>query len=293
MNREAITEAINNTTLVCCTKIAAQVKQPQYIPFFEVYTYSLLARYFDLTERRIRNAYTSNRKLFEDNCVTMSGKEIAMVARDTKPLGISYGYLCEFPNGVVIQVACTRNMVFNSRALLIFAHLLRAESLTAQKINDALNNEDFVENNKSLARMKPWFLANHIEAEHDNVVMNQSVLCPYATNTVSQEELEEEEVAEKVLEGQLIIPEIEKTVLDTTSQISEERHDKKISNKYFVAKKCAVVSKKGKNLTIYNSLSEAAEKLKVSIDGISRCCSGKQKTVRSRNGKKYMFRFVA
>ncbi len=292
MNREAITEAVNNTTLVCCTKIAAQVKQPQYIPFFEVYTYSLLARYFDLTERRIKNAYTPNRKLFEDNCVTMSGKEIAMVARDTKPLGISYGYLCEFPNGVVIQVACTRNMVFNSRALLIFAHLLRAESLTARKINDALNSEDFVKNNKSLPRMKPWFLANHIEAEHDNVVINQSVLCPYASNHGVSEEIAEveEKAGTEVLEGQMTVPGLED--IEPAEAVVPEP-EKKPGTPYFVAKKCARVDRRGKDLEVYNSLSEAAKKFRVSVGGISRCCLGKQKTVKGRNGKKYAFRFVA
>ena len=48
--QQSLHRNIDNASLVFCTKIAQKVKEPPYIPFLEVYTYGLVARYFELSE---------------------------------------------------------------------------------------------------------------------------------------------------------------------------------------------------------------------------------------------------
>lgn len=163
---------INNQSLVSCARIAELIKTPPVIPHYEAFTFSLLARYFGLTEKRLRNAYNTNRHIFASDCTQVTGNQMLHYVTDVKSLGVHYGYLCEFDNGVVVQVSYTANMIFNYRALLNFAVVLKNDSDIAKKIYDVLRKNDY--HSKGYLNKKiPWFA--EIESESAS-----GVVCPYA-----------------------------------------------------------------------------------------------------------------
>lgn len=164
---------VNNQSLVTCARIAELVKEPPVIPYYEGFTFPLLARYYELTEKRLRNAYNSNRQFFTNDCTQVSGSQMLHYVNDVKNLGVHNGYLCEFANGVVVQIAYSANMIFNYRALLNFAVVLKSESETAKRIYDILHKNEY-RNWGYLNRKKPWFAAFKEEQEE------QPAACPYA-----------------------------------------------------------------------------------------------------------------
>ncbi len=163
---------VNNQSLVSCARIAELVKDPPVIPYYEGFTFSLLARYYRLTEKRLRNAYGTNRHIFANDCTQISGCQMLHYVNDVKNLGVHNGYLCEFANGVVVQIAYSANMIFNYRALLNFAVILRNESETAKQIYDVLHKNEY-RNCGYLDRKKPWF------AEFKEEQEEQPAACPY------------------------------------------------------------------------------------------------------------------
>lgn len=145
------------------------IKDPPVIPYNEGFTFPLLARYYGLTEKRLRNAYNSNRHIFTNDCTQVSGSQMLHYVNDVKNLGVHNGYLCEFTNGVVVQIAYSTNTIFNHRALLNFAVILRNESEIAKQIYDVLHKNEY-RNKGYLNRKKPWF------AEFKD---EQLAVCPY------------------------------------------------------------------------------------------------------------------
>lgn len=154
---------ISEFSLMWCMQLASHIKEPPYIPFFEVCTYGLVARYFGVAEKRIKNAYTGNRHLFKNNTAMLSGRDIAPVAIEKKNLGKSHGYLMKFPNGITTEIVFSANMVFNGRALLYMALILQNESKVAKDIADMLWKITFDWDEKhsfcrNVKPVNPWFL---------------------------------------------------------------------------------------------------------------------------------------
>ncbi len=170
---------ISNQSLVSCARIAELIKTPPVIPHYEAFTFSLLARYFGLTEKRLRNAYNTNRHIFANDSTQVTGSQMLHYVNDVKSLGVHYGYLCEFDNGVVVQVSYTTNMIFNYRALLHFAVILKDDSEVAKKIYDVLHSNEY-RNKGYLNKKIPWF--SEIEAEPVT-----TVVCPYAEASNSKQ----------------------------------------------------------------------------------------------------------
>lgn len=255
-NDSAIKREICNSSLIFCTEIAEKVKETPYIPFFEVYTYGLIARYFGLTEKRINNAYKSNKGAFNANCAILTGKEILPYARDSKSLGKSYGHLCEFDNGVVAQIAYSHNMVFNSRALLTFAVILKNESEVAKRIYDILDTYAY----KScgyLNKPMPWFLTNRHQYDAEpakataKVDNHPSLVCPYlATMALDDKQRDEKPVKMQRRAGNT----------GKSKQINQ-------------------LDENGIVIHKWSSASEASACLGVSTQSIYKCCQGIHKTV--------------
>lgn len=164
-------------SLMWCMQLAAHVKKPPYIPFFEVCTYDLVARYFGVTEKRVKNAYNNARHVFENDCAMLTGRDILPVAIESKNMGRSYGYSMTFPNGVIASVSFGANMVFNGRALLQFAVILQNESKVARTISKMLWEMIFGSptyalygtkssfSSSTVKRVRPWFLYDEFDKD--------------------------------------------------------------------------------------------------------------------------------
>lgn len=240
---------ISNQSLITCARIAELVKEPPCIPYYEAYTYSLIARYFELTEKRIHNAYVSHRYIFENDCAMVTGKQMRNHVRDVKSLGVSYGYLCEFDNGVVVQISYTSNMIFNHRALLNFAVILKDESEVAKQIYNILAKNEF--NNKGyLKRKKPWFSEIKEEPLHATAKAGEvsSMVCPYFASMTFED------------------------------KPRDTKPMKMQSKKHCKTRMVNQLDKNGNTVHVWNSLTEAANTLGVDIASIYRCCTGRQKT---------------
>lgn len=255
MTRErTIHENINNASLVFCMRIEQKIKEPPYIPFLEVYTYGLVARFFELSENRVQNAYTSNRHIFTNDCTLISGKDLALYAINQKPLGKHYGYLCEFPNGVMANVAYSANMVFNSRALLHFAVLFEDESDVASRLTKMLDSGDYVKSGY-LPTNKPWFLT----VGANQAANGDAVICPF----VAQQK------KERIL--------------------SNPKPPEKTETKVGCAKKCARVSRSGKVLKVFDSAMDAARYYEIKPHCVYSVLNGQAKTT---GADKYMFKYI-
>lgn len=264
-----IHEAISNQPLISCAKIAESVKTPPCIPYYEAYTYALVARYFDLTEKRVYNAYVSHRNWFHDDCVSVQGNQMLHYVRDVKSLGQSYGHLCEFTNGVVVQISYGANMLFSSRALLHFAIIFKDESDVAKQIYDIFDkNLPFgYELGYGLDKRRkiPWFAEFKTEPLHavDKADVSTSVVCPYLA-TMSEENKLRDEKPMKI-------------------QTKDNRSGMRRVNQ---------LDKDGNIIYEWNSLTEAANTLGIDTSSIYRCCTGKQKTAgATQKGAEGKYRF--
>ena len=262
MSTLTIKSNLDNSSLLFCTKVAEKVKQPPCIPFFEAYTYELIARYFGLTEKRIYNAYRSNRYMFIDDCAMLTGNKIIKVAKSVKSLGTSYGHLCEFPNGVIAQIAYTQNMIFNSRALLRFAIILKGESEVAAEIFKVLDS-DKCGNHGYLPRKKPWFLQ---------------------LDEATPMETHEDKPAEPVCPFLNMVMEKTNKVKDAPPVKMQKRKDTPERTR-----KCIQFDKNGKPIHVWDTAKQAADALGISVYGIYNCCEGRQKTTAG----KYSFGFMS
>jgi len=266
---------INDASLVFCTQIAENVKATPYIPFFEVYTYGLVARYFGLTEKRILNAYKTNRYRVENDYAILTGKEITPYAKDVKSLGASYGHLCEFPNGVMAEIAYSQNVVFNSRALLHFAVILRDESAVAKKIYDIFDAKR-CKNHVYLERKNQWFLTNPNEPRYAPKAEEKptEVVCPYMADMAARKEAATKKSEE---------PQAKET--DGAQKPRNTRN----------AKRCAQLDVHGNVLYTWESGAAAARALGLSAKDIYDVCGGYAKSVGGGTGnfgKGYRFAFV-
>lgn len=249
-------ENINNASLVFCTRIAQKVKEPPYIPFLEVYTYGLISRFFELSESRIKNAYNSNRYLFEDDCTMISGRDIAMYATDQKNLGKHYGYLCGFPNGIMAEVSYTTNIVFNSRALLHFAVLLEKESDVASDIAKMIDTGDY-QKHGYLRHNTPWFFA-----EQERV--HETSMCPFVSAQMKTDN----------------------HAVDAPPVKLESKANKN-------TKKCARVDSLGRVIKVFDSAADAARYYGIRGKNIYNVLNGRAQTVNSPSGDAtYRFRYI-
>lgn len=266
---DIIRENISNKSLITCARIAELIKEPPYIPYYEAYTYELVARYFGLTEKRVHNAYVSHRYIFENDCTMVTGKQMLNHVRDVKSLGKSYGYLCEYDNGVVAQISYTYNMIFDHRALLNFAVIFKDESEVAKKIFDVLDKNEF---NKYgyLKRKKPWFYEIKDEPLHATAKIDDSspVVCPYLT---------------------MVTEDNKQNATPSTSSASSKAQSKK----YFKTRKVNQLDSNGNTVYVWDSLTEAANILGIDISSIYNCCAGKQKTAgATHRGVEGKYRFA-
>lgn len=256
---------IDNQPLISCTLIAESVKAPPRIPYYEAYTYALIARYFDLTEKRVRNAYVSNRERFLEDSVIVSGKEILHHVRDYKSLGRSYGHLCEFTNGVVAQISYGTNMLFNDRALIRFAVIFKNESDVAKQIYDILDrNSLFGGYGQSDRRRIPWFYDFSPLHTVDKAKSSPSVVCPY---------------------------------LATMSETEKARDAKPVKMQAKVErggiKKINQLDKNDNVVCVWNSATEAAHILGINVNNIYHCLAGLNKTTgSSKKGAEGKYRFA-
>lgn len=231
---------VNNQSLVSCARIAELIKDPPVIPYYEGFTFPLLARYYGLTEKRLRNAYNSNRHIFTNDCTQVSGCQMLHYVNDVKNLGVHNGYLCEFANGVVVQIAYSANMIFNYRALLNFAVILRNESEIAKQIYDVLHKNEY-HNWGYLNRKKPWF------AEFKEGQEEQPAACPYVA---------------------------------TIKDDDKPHDDKplKTQSKRPNAVRISQLDTNGNAVHVWNSATEAANVLGISKNSVYNCLHGRCKT---------------
>lgn len=264
-----IHDNIKNASLIFCTQIAEKVKQPEYIPFFEVYTFELIGRYFGLTEKRINNAYKSNRGMLTNDCTLLTGPQILPRARNVRSLGKSYGHFCEFPNGVVAQIAYGYNTVLNSRALMHFAVDLRKESTVAEEIYNLLKKDE-CECRRELRRMKPWFLTHPSEPEHAVAASDNhaQAICPYLENLSA-----------------------EGTSLKDKPPVKAQYRT--VQNpSYSQTRECLQLDEHGNIIHKWRSITEAANVLGISPTNVYRCCAGITKTTGNGRGKPGKYRFT-
>lgn len=262
-----IHEAISNQPLVSCARIAELVKEPPVIPHYEAFTFSLLARYFNLTEHRLRNAYNSNRWLFDTDCTLVSGAQMLHYVNDVKNLGVHQGYLCEFANGVVAQLAYSANTIFNYRALLNFATVLHGESETAQKIYDVIRDGSF-RNKGYLSKKVPWFSELNYA---DDEPHNNPVVCPYLEAETHRKEKKPEQKRQENKKPEPRKPNtIEKSIYANARVVNQ-------------------LDEHGRVIHTWKSMYDAASVLDINYSSVWNCCNGRSKTA----GKgKYRFEYA-
>lgn len=117
-------------------QLVSYVKQPPYIPYLELVSLAQVARFFNVTEGRVRNIYNSNMEYFSNDTKQITCKEIEGFAVMKKNRGKRWGCELTFSNGVNVQLPYHKSLVFNGRALLKFAVFLYDGSDTARRIVD-------------------------------------------------------------------------------------------------------------------------------------------------------------
>ncbi|MCD8376436.1 MAG: hypothetical protein LUD69_05785, partial [Oscillospiraceae bacterium] len=131
--------------------ILQDAKPLPYIPVFDAYNYELLGRFFDIHEKRLLNAYRTNATRFKGYCLDVSSKQLLVAAKTAKSRGSHYGYLCEFLNGTVAEISVVHNMLFDDKAVMVFAALLARESDIAKTVYEAFKERS------TLLMQVPWY----------------------------------------------------------------------------------------------------------------------------------------
>lgn len=140
---------VNNTSTVKCMRVLSKVKPAPIIPICEVSTYNMLAKYFGVSEKRLRNIYVSHRELFLGNVEFASSAKLSPYAITKEYKGKHYGYVYTFLNGAKSEVSASCNALFNARGILILSIFLKGESAVSKAINDTFKNLSVGDLNKS------------------------------------------------------------------------------------------------------------------------------------------------
>lgn len=156
-----IRNEIADFSLIWCMQLAEFVKEPPYIPLFEVCTYDLVGKYFGVAGKRIQTIYKAYREVFENDCAIISGRDVMPIS--IKNVNTSKGYQMTFANGIETDILYSGNLVFNARAILQFALFLETESNVALRLATILHHliVQTQEKQRISHRIKPrraWFL---------------------------------------------------------------------------------------------------------------------------------------
>lgn len=244
-------ESVDDTNLLDSMQICQSVKTVPYIPYFEVLTLHQIAEYFDVSEQRMRNVYISRKDLFACDKSNLKLTDItSKILCKTNDLGQHYGVILEFPNGVSTRIAHARNNVFNGRAILRFAVELANESKTAYNIC-----KTFLDTLNGKSDLKPLFQWFEVKAEvpepktkpEDSESKSVRVHSSITIKQTSITERSVESVQPKALRG-------------------------------YPKKPVVQMMLNGKEVSKYDSATDAAKLLGIDNSGISACCRGKMKT---------------
>ncbi len=165
---------IDNLTLMDCVYIIEGVSQPPVIPYYEGFTYSLIAQYYGVEEKKVQRFFRNNKDKFLGHYYEVSGGALKYYARKVyskktyKSIDLAMtgqdnvdgrsGYLCEYANGVTVELSCFCNKIFNYRGLIIYAEMLKDISKTAHAVVDKLNK--VLEHGTISIKNRPWFVEN-------------------------------------------------------------------------------------------------------------------------------------
>lgn len=166
---------IDNLTLMDCVYIIEGVSQPPVIPYYEGFTYSLVAQFYGVEVKKVQKVFRNHKDKFLGNYCEVSGGALKYFARKVfskknyKSIDLAMtgqdkvdgrsGYICEYANGVTVELSCFCNKIFNYRGLIIYAEMLKDISKTAQAVVDKLN-EVLEHGTISIKTNRPWFEEN-------------------------------------------------------------------------------------------------------------------------------------
>lgn len=247
-------KAISDCSLKDAMRIVTSVKQPPFIPTFEVLTLAQVAKYLGVEEGMVRSEYTMRRREYADDVCMLSYKDILPLAKETEDLGV-WGKRVKFSNGVQTCFSYTPSTAFNARAILRFGVAFESASKIAAEIVKRITNPTIV------APLAPWFklkFSDGVNADIDKIE-NES------------NRNEETKVPGKI------------SVSVTMSQV-------KIENDVTERKPKPVVrtDRNGKNLRTFSNVREAANKSKVSVGTIYAACNG-----RLKSGGGYIWKYLS
>lgn len=243
--------SIDDFNLLDAMQICQSVKTLPYIPYFEVLTLNQIAEYLNVSEQRLKNVYIARKDFFAyDKSILKPSDIMSRVLCKVTELGMHYGVVLDFPNGVSATFAYARNTVFNGRGLLRFAIELANESETAYNIAKV-----FLDTLNGTSNIKPflqWFQTNA--------------------------EVPESKTKPKVSESKSVRVESQITIKQTSITERSVENVQPKSHRDYLKKPVAQMMLNGKEVSKYDSATDAAKLLGIDNSGISACCRGKMKT---------------
>lgn len=260
---------VSELNLISALRLAQSVEQPQYIPFFEVFTLDQIADYFKVRTTAVDSIYRSNRKWFENFTFHLSSKEV-------EPFAVNVISLTErwsakkltFANGVTVLLSSSKQLVFDARALIMFAIFL-SNSINASGVSKQIRDkmfDVFFQRTKALPPLAPWFYycvkPDDVKvSEEDDVVHYSSYLpkpCDFKQEDTVKIKLKAEGTSAEVL--------ITKEITPKTTTIR-----RKVCGKIPVAQ----FTFDGNFLRAFESMHAASVETGTNYQSISNCCLGK------------------
>lgn len=176
----AVIQKVSNLQLVSAMRIISDVKQPPYIPLVEVLTIEQVAKYFGTHTGVISKLYQQNRTLMVNYTDKMCAADIEPYAFEVEDFGKKYSFKkFLFVNGVSVTLSYSKQLVFDARALLMFAVLITEYGNSvgngyAEKIYEILKDDTF--SKKRFTPLgKPWYRYNPDDVDIDgNCLMCRS-----------------------------------------------------------------------------------------------------------------------
>lgn len=188
----AIIQSVSNLQLVSAMRLIQSVEQPPYIPVFEVVTLEQAARYFGTQKCVLDKLYCQNRMLLRNFTDKICSADVEPYALEVDDFGKTYSFKkFLFVNGVSTTLSYSKQLVFDARAILMFAILIvqyknEIGNGNAEKIYSLLENATF-SNMKNVAQLKPWYCYNpdNFDVEGNSLSnRHSSPLCEQLYNVV-------------------------------------------------------------------------------------------------------------
>lgn len=166
----AVIQKVSNLQLVSAMRIISNVQQPPYIPLVEVLTSEQVAKYFGTHVNVISKLHDQNRKLMVNFTDKLCAADIEPYAFEVEDYGRKYSFKkLLFVNGVSVTLSYSKQLVFDARAILMFAIFITQYNNAvgngnAEKIYEILKDSTF-STNKKMMPFEPWYRYNPDEVD--------------------------------------------------------------------------------------------------------------------------------